>query len=150
MGRTILGQATLWVYHASPLVAGALLGAFWQVLVIFGLHWGIIPIGFNNLAVHGIDPILALIFAASFAQIGAVLGVWMKTKDKKLKHLVFQLLFQVFSALQSRRFMVLHFRLKAVYYELYCRRNWRRNTWCIWYTRVYDRRTWYICDSNIY
>ncbi len=51
-----LGQATLWVYHASPLVAGALLGAFWQVLVIFGLHWGIIPIGFNNLAVHGIDP----------------------------------------------------------------------------------------------
>lgn len=113
MGRTILGQATLWVYHASPLVAGALLGAFWQVLVIFGLHWGIIPIGFNNLAVHGIDPILALIFAASFAQIGAVLGVWMKTKDKKLKHLVFQLLFQVFSALQSRRFMVLHFRLKS-------------------------------------
>ncbi|MGE7865900.1 beta-glucoside-specific PTS transporter subunit IIABC [Bacillus paramycoides] len=82
-----LGQATLWMYQLSPLVAGVLLGAFWQVLVIFGLHWGIIPIGFNNLAVHGIDPILALIFAASFAQIGAVLGVWMKTKEQKLKTL---------------------------------------------------------------
>ncbi|PFJ17058.1 PTS beta-glucoside transporter subunit IIABC [Bacillus cereus] len=82
-----LGQATLWIYNLSPLVAGALLGAFWQVLVIFGLHWGIVPIGFNNLAVHGIDPILALIFAASFAQIGAVLGVWMKTKEQKLKTL---------------------------------------------------------------
>ncbi|PEC08770.1 beta-glucoside-specific PTS transporter subunit IIABC [Bacillus toyonensis] len=82
-----LGQATLWVYHLSPLVAGIVLGAFWQVLVIFGLHWGIVPIGYNNLAVHGIDPILALIFATSFAQIGAVLGVWMKTKDRKLKTL---------------------------------------------------------------
>jgi PTS system beta-glucosides-specific IIC component len=82
-----LGQATLWVYQLSPLVAGVLIGAFWQVLVIFGLHWGIIPIGFNNLAVNGIDPILALTFAASFAQIGAVLGVWMKTKDQKLKTL---------------------------------------------------------------
>lgn len=57
------------------------------MLVIFGLHWGVVPIGYNNLAVHGIDPILALIFAASFAQIGAVLGVWVKTKDKKLKTL---------------------------------------------------------------
>lgn len=87
MGRAVLGQATLWVYHASPFVAGALLGAFWQVLVIFGLHWGVVPIGYNNLAVNGVDPILALIFAASFAQIGAVLGVWVKTKDKKLKTL---------------------------------------------------------------
>ncbi|MGE7851193.1 beta-glucoside-specific PTS transporter subunit IIABC [Bacillus paramycoides] len=82
-----LGQATLWIYNLSPLVAGIVLGAFWQVLVIFGLHWGIVPIGYNNLAVHGIDPILALIFATSFAQIGAVLGVWMKTKDQKLKTL---------------------------------------------------------------
>lgn len=82
-----LGQATLWIYHLSPLVAGVFVSAFWQILVIFGLHWGIIPIGFNNLAVHGIDPILALTFAASFAQIGAVLGVWMKTKQQKLKTL---------------------------------------------------------------
>ncbi|MED1112176.1 beta-glucoside-specific PTS transporter subunit IIABC [Bacillus paramycoides] len=82
-----LGQATLWIYNLSPLVAGIVLGAFWQVLVILGLHWGIVPIGYNNLAVHGIDPILALIFATSFAQIGAVLGVWMKTKDQKLKTL---------------------------------------------------------------
>ena len=62
MGRAVLGQATLWLYNASPLVAGALLGAFWQVLVIFGLHWGVVPIGYNNLAVNGVDPILALIF----------------------------------------------------------------------------------------
>ncbi|MBD1381482.1 beta-glucoside-specific PTS transporter subunit IIABC [Metabacillus arenae] len=83
----LLGQATLWIYNLSPLVAGVFIGAFWQVFVIFGLHWGLVPIGINNIAVHGADPILALTFAASFAQIGAVLGIWTKTKQQKLKTL---------------------------------------------------------------
>ncbi|WP_408010264.1 beta-glucoside-specific PTS transporter subunit IIABC [Pseudalkalibacillus sp. A8] len=82
-----VGQATIWVYDLSPIIAGVILGAFWQVFVIFGLHWGLVPIAFNNLATQGFDPILAMIFAASFAQTGAVLGVWLKTKNQKLKTL---------------------------------------------------------------
>jgi PTS system beta-glucosides-specific IIC component len=35
----------------------------------------------------GYDSFIALTFAASFAQIGAVLGVWLKTKDQKIKSL---------------------------------------------------------------
>lgn len=83
----LLGQLTLWLISLSPIVAGIFLGALWQVFVIFGLHWGLIPIAINNMVVMHSDPILALIFAASFAQTGAVLGVWLKTKDKKLKSL---------------------------------------------------------------
>ncbi|MEK5393891.1 beta-glucoside-specific PTS transporter subunit IIABC [Margalitia sp. FSL K6-0131] len=83
----LLGQLTLWLISLSPIVAGIFLGALWQVFVIFGLHWGLIPIAINNIVVMHSDPILALIFAASFAQTGAVLGVWLKTKDKKLKSL---------------------------------------------------------------
>ncbi|TCP67320.1 beta-glucoside-specific PTS transporter subunit IIABC [Baia soyae] len=86
-GGQLLGQATLWVYHLSPLVAGLLLGGFWQVFVIFGLHWGIIPIGMNNIAVSHMDPIQPLAFSAAFAQIGVVLAVWLKTSDKKIKTL---------------------------------------------------------------
>ncbi|SFX58145.1 PTS system beta-glucoside-specific IIA component, Glc family /PTS system beta-glucoside-specific IIB component, Glc family /PTS system beta-glucoside-specific IIC component, Glc family [Thermoactinomyces sp. DSM 45891] len=86
-GGQLLGQATLWVYHLSPLVAGLLLGGFWQVFVIFGLHWGIIPIGMNNIAVNHMDPIQPLAFSAAFAQIGVVLAVWLKTSDKKIKTL---------------------------------------------------------------
>lgn len=82
-----LGQLTLWIYELSPLIAGIFLGGVWQVLVIFGLHWGIVPIGFNNIATMNADPILAMIFAASFAQIGAVLAVWVRTKKQKLKSL---------------------------------------------------------------
>ncbi|MGM0924698.1 MAG: beta-glucoside-specific PTS transporter subunit IIABC [Bacillota bacterium] len=82
-----VGQGTIWVYNLSPIIAGIILGAFWQVFVIFGLHWGLIPVAFNNLATQGFDPILSMIFAASFAQTGAVLGVWLKTKNQKLKTL---------------------------------------------------------------
>lgn len=83
----LLGQGTVAIYHLSPLVAGLFLAGFWQVFVIFGLHWGIIPIGINNLSTLGEDPILALAFAPSFAQIGAVLAVMVTTKQQKLKTL---------------------------------------------------------------
>lgn len=84
---SLLGQGTLAVYNLSPVIAGLLLGGFWQVFVIFGLHWGLVPIAFNNVATMGYDTILALVFAASFAQIGAVLAILIKTKNKKLKSL---------------------------------------------------------------
>lgn len=83
----LLGQATLWLYNLSPMIAGLFVGGLWQVFVIFGLHWGLVPIAINNLTVHGADPILGTMFAASFAQFGAVLAVWLRTKDQKLKSL---------------------------------------------------------------
>ncbi|MEZ0118577.1 UNVERIFIED_ORG: PTS system beta-glucosides-specific IIC component [Heyndrickxia coagulans] len=83
----IVGAVTVWLINLSPIIAGLFLGAFWQVFVIFGLHWGLIPIAINNLSVMHQDPMLSLIFGASFAQIGAVLAVMIKTKDKKLKTL---------------------------------------------------------------
>jgi beta-glucoside PTS system EIICBA component len=83
----LLGQVTMWIYNLSPIIAGIFVGGFWQVFVIFGLHWGLVPVAINNLTVNGSDPVLATTFAASFAQIGAVLGVWLKTKQQKLKTL---------------------------------------------------------------
>lgn len=83
----LIGQATLWVYESVPVVAGLIVGGFWQVFVIFGLHWGLVPIKYSNLAAFGSDPFLAMTFAASFAQIGAVLAVIVRTKNKKLKSL---------------------------------------------------------------
>ncbi|WP_462408516.1 beta-glucoside-specific PTS transporter subunit IIABC [Neobacillus sp. Marseille-QA0830] len=83
----LLGQVTLWLYNLSPIIAGLFVGGFWQVFVIFGLHWGLVPIAINNITVQGADPILATTHAASFAQIGAVLGVWLTTKQQKLKSL---------------------------------------------------------------
>lgn len=84
---SLLGAATLWIYELSPIVAGLVLGGFWQVFVIFGLHWGLVPIAINNLTTMGNDPVLATTVMVCFAQIGAVLAVILKTKDKTLKSL---------------------------------------------------------------
>jgi PTS system beta-glucosides-specific IIC component len=82
-----LATAYSWIYDASPIAAGAVAGGFWQVFVIFGVHWGFIPIMLNNFSTLGYDTLLPMIAAAVFAQGGAALGVFLKTKDKNLKSL---------------------------------------------------------------
>ncbi|MFC6464048.1 beta-glucoside-specific PTS transporter subunit IIABC [Marinilactibacillus sp. GCM10026970] len=87
IAANMIGAGTLAVYEFSPIIAGLLIGGFWQILVIFGLHWGLVPVAINNLSVYGFDPILALSFIASFAQTGAIIGVFLKTKETKVKTL---------------------------------------------------------------
>jgi beta-glucoside PTS system EIICBA component len=83
----LLGKGTLGIYNLSPIIAGIFIGGLWQVFVIFGLHWGLVPLAINNLTTMGADPILGTMFAASFAQIGAVLAIMIKTNQQKLKAL---------------------------------------------------------------
>ena len=75
------------VRNFSPLLAGALVGGFWQVLVIFGLHWGFIPIYINNIATLGFDNVMMPFFGATLAQTAVVIAMMIKTKDKKLRSL---------------------------------------------------------------
>ena len=67
------------------LLGGLLVGAFWQVFVMFGVHWGLVPIMMINFATIGYDVVVTPYFAASFAQTAVVLAIILKTKDKKLK-----------------------------------------------------------------
>lgn len=67
------------------LIAGVLIGAFWQVLVIFGLHWGLVPLALINYSNLGYDFILSPYFCVSFAQTFVVLAMLLKTRDDKMK-----------------------------------------------------------------
>lgn len=80
-----LAAITSAIYNFSPVLAGVLLGGFWQVFVIFGVHWGFVAVMMSNIAALGYDPILGLSLGASFAQIGVVLAILLQTKDQKLK-----------------------------------------------------------------
>ncbi len=84
---SLIGIITAAAFDLSPLIAGVLIGAFWQVLVIFGLHWSVIPIAMANLGSLGYDYVLSPTFAVSFAQTAVVFAVFLKTKDKKTKSL---------------------------------------------------------------
>lgn len=77
------GTQTLWNF--SPIVAGIVLGAFWQVIVIFGLHYAFIPILINNITTMGADPINAVLGLTVMALAGAGLGYALKQKNKEKK-----------------------------------------------------------------
>lgn len=81
-----ISSGVSWIFEVAPWLAGGLLGAFWQVLVIFGLHWGIVPIFLNDLATTGQSPMMAPLQAAVLAQAAAVLAVALRsTVDKRKK-----------------------------------------------------------------
>ncbi|WP_250674254.1 beta-glucoside-specific PTS transporter subunit IIABC [Paraclostridium ghonii] len=71
----------------SPLIAGAIVGFTWQILVIFGIHWGFIPVYINNISTIGYDNVMMPFFGATFASTAVVIAIMIKTKDKKLKEL---------------------------------------------------------------
>lgn len=77
------GTQTLWGF--SPIVAGVILGAFWQVIIIFGLHYAFIPILINNIATNGVDPINAVLGMTVMALVGSGLGYALKQKNKEKK-----------------------------------------------------------------
>lgn len=86
-GANLIAHALMSVQDFSPLIAGVLLGFFWQILVIFGLHWAFIPIAINSIGTVGFDTILCLTNTICFAQAATVLAVWMKTKNQKMREL---------------------------------------------------------------
>lgn len=82
-----MANAFLAAYEFAPAVAGIIMGALWQVCVMFGLHWGLVPVMLNNVTVLGHDIMQPLLVPAVVGQLGAALGVFLKTKDPKLKTL---------------------------------------------------------------
>lgn len=82
-----LAAGFTWVNDVSPLLAGVIAGGFWQVFVIFGVHWGFVPIILSNLMTLKYDIMLPMLAAAVLAQAGALLGVFLKTRNTQLKAL---------------------------------------------------------------
>ncbi|MDF9823964.1 PTS system beta-glucosides-specific IIC component [Breznakia sp. PF5-3] len=84
----LLGDGFTWLFATSPIVYGLVVGFFWQVLVIFGLHWSIIPLAMINLGTFGYEQILGGMFGASFSQTAVVAAMYFKLKNPKEKELV--------------------------------------------------------------
>lgn len=82
---SLIGVFFTWLQGVSPLVFGALLAASWQLLVIFGLHWGIIPISYLLLAETGLNPLGPLMQISTFGVLGVLIAMLVKGKEKKLK-----------------------------------------------------------------
>ncbi|MGE6555576.1 beta-glucoside-specific PTS transporter subunit IIABC [Exiguobacterium artemiae] len=69
----------------APALAGLIIGGFWQIIVIFGVHWGVTPMVLANFEQYGRDSFQAYQTIAVIAQVGAVIGVILKTRNKETK-----------------------------------------------------------------
>lgn len=82
---TALAAGYTFIMSINPVIAGAVVAFFWPCFVIFGLHWGFVPIVINNIATTGFDSLFVITGPNNMAQAGAALGVFLKTKDPELK-----------------------------------------------------------------
>ncbi|GAA3907594.1 beta-glucoside-specific PTS transporter subunit IIABC [Microbacterium invictum] len=82
-----LGGGIGWVFEHAPWAGGAIMGGLWQVFVIFGLHWGLVPLFTLEFQTTGQIALLGPVFAAVLAQAAAVAGVWLRARNKSLKSL---------------------------------------------------------------
>ena len=82
-----IASAVLFVYKFSPVVTGFLIGGFWQLLVVFGLHWGLLPIVINNVLQKWLRSVNGYARCINSLQIGAALGCALKAKDKQTREI---------------------------------------------------------------
>lgn len=76
-----ISSAVMWIFAVSPVLAGVVLGAFWQLIVLLGLHAAMIPILINNIVTTGSDPLNAVLGLTVWALAGVSLGYALKMKD---------------------------------------------------------------------
>lgn len=73
------------VMDFSPLLYGILLGVFWQVMVMFGLHWALVPLAILQFSQNNWSDVLIPANLPNFTQTGVLLAIIMKTKEQKVK-----------------------------------------------------------------
>ncbi|MDE6196060.1 MAG: glucose PTS transporter subunit IIA, partial [Erysipelotrichaceae bacterium] len=83
----LLTDAFSAIYSFSPVLTGVVVGFTFMILVIFGLHWALVPLAVINVTTLGYDTILIGSFGHSFALVAAIVAMYIKMKDKNRKAL---------------------------------------------------------------
>lgn len=77
-----------WLFNTAGFIGGAIIGAFYPLLVMTGMHWALSPIMIDTFGKLGFDnTLMPAMLAATFAMAGATFGVFFKTKSADMKQL---------------------------------------------------------------
>ena len=71
------------IMNFSPIVFGLILGILRQVLVMFGMHWALVPLAILDVATNGSSTILSAAILPCFTQTGVLGAIMLKTKEEK-------------------------------------------------------------------
>jgi PTS system beta-glucosides-specific IIC component len=88
LGIQTLIRSIAALHFIGPVIIGLIIGAFWQALVIFGLHWALLSIGIQEASTanpvfggNNVTVMLAYTQIAVIAQVGAVFAMALKIKN---------------------------------------------------------------------
>lgn len=73
------------LFAVAPVLCGGVLGAFWQLFVMMGIHTAMIPILLNNLVTLGYCPISSVLGLTVWALAGVSLGYALRIRNKEIK-----------------------------------------------------------------
>lgn len=77
-----------WLNAVVPWLVPLIVGTFTPLLVMTGMHYGLIPIGINNIATAGFDTVVGPgMLGSNIAQGGASLAVACRTKNSEVRQL---------------------------------------------------------------
>lgn len=104
-----------WLVSASGWLGGLVIGAFYQLLVIFGLHWGVVPLVAQQIASTGQSSLNAIICSTMIAQGAAVLAVAVKSKKADMKELGIAAAISAFCGVTEPAIYGINLRYKKVF-----------------------------------
>lgn len=81
----LIAAAIQAVVTLSPILAALIVGGLWQILVMFGVHWGLVAAFYAELSAQGWDQMLLFSVAVCFSQIGVVTAIIFQTKVPKTR-----------------------------------------------------------------
>lgn len=81
----ILMKGLTVLINSSKLISGAIIGAFWIPLVVTGMHHGVIPLLFQEIASTGSTILMPATNMANVALAASVVGVLVRSKNMKMK-----------------------------------------------------------------
>lgn len=82
---TSLTSVINFLYTSGGVFGGIVLGFFRPILVMFGMHYSIMPMQIQQVAQLGYTVLIPSALAANLAQAGAAFGVFLLTKNKVMK-----------------------------------------------------------------
>lgn len=104
-----------WLVSVSGWAGGLIIGGFYQLLVIFGLHWGVVPLVAQQIAGTGQSALNAIICSTMISQGAAVLAVALKSKKEDTKELGFAAAISAFCGVTEPAIYGVNLRYRKVF-----------------------------------
>lgn len=104
-----------WLVSISGWIGGFVIGGLYQLLVIFGLHWGVVPLITQQIAGTGQSALNAIVCSTMVAQGAAVLAVAVKSKKADMKELGIAAAISAFCGVTEPAIYGINLRYKKVF-----------------------------------